>query len=138
MAKTQNIGDKDIQYKLFGDLDMIFDEKGSQFLSMRKVAWYDAKKSSEPTEDKAKLDIRKWMADDSGKDKPLRGWSFLTEEGPHNLTEALIDNGYGNTKKVLVSLKKRDDFEESVKHMYDEEEESGEEFFDARADLLED
>ena len=127
---------KDIRYKVFGDLDMIFDEKGSSFLSMRKVAWYDAAKG-EPSEDKAKLDVRKWMANDSGTDTPFKGWSFLTEEGPHNLAEALVDNGYGKTKKVLNSLKKRDDFEESVKHMYDEEDESGTEYFDARSDLLE-
>jgi len=131
--KKDNIG-----YKLYGDLDMIFDEKGSTFLAMRKVAWFNKDKGIEPSEEKAKLDMRKWTANDNGNDIPLKGFSFLTEEGPHSLTEALVDNGYGKTPKLLNSLKKREDFEESVKHMYDEEDESGTEYFDARADLLED
>lgn len=131
--KKDNIG-----YKLYGDLDMIFDEKGSTFLAMRKVAWFNKDKGIEPSEEKAKLDMRKWTANDNGNDIPLKGFSFLTEEGPHSLTEALVDNGYGKTSKLLTSLKKREDFEESVKHMYDEEDESGTEYFDARADLLED
>lgn len=131
--KKDNIG-----YKLYGDLDMIFDEKGSTFLAMRKVAWFNKDKGGEPSEEKAKLDMRKWTANDNGNDIPLKGFSFLTEEGPHSLTEALVDNGYGKTPKLLTSLKKREDFEESVKHMYDEEDESGTEYFDARADLLED
>lgn len=131
--KKDNIG-----YKLYGDLDMIFDEKGSTFLAMRKVAWFNKDKGIEPSEEKAKLDMRKWTANDNGNDIPLKGFSFLTEEGPHSLTEALVDNGYGKTPKLLTSLKKREDFEESVKHMYDEEDESGTEYFDARADLLED
>jgi len=131
--KKDNIG-----YKLYGDLGMIFDEKGSTFLAMRKVAWFNKDKGIEPSEEKAKLDMRKWTANDNGNDIPLKGFSFLTEEGPHSLTEALVDNGYGKTPKLLNSLKKREDFEESVKHMYDEEDESGTEYFDARADLLED
>ena len=131
--KKDNIG-----YKLYGDLGMIFDEKGSTFLAMRKVAWFNKDKGIEPSEEKAKLDMRKWTANDNGNDIPLKGFSFLTEEGPHSLTEALADNGYGKTPKLLNSLKKREDFEESVKHMYDEEDESGTEYFDARADLLED
>lgn len=131
--KKDNIG-----YKLYGDLDMIFDEKGSTFLAMRKVSWFNKDKGGEPSEEKAKLDMRKWTANDNGNDVPLKGFSFLTEEGPHSLAEALVDNGYGKTTKLLTSLKKREDFEESVKHMYDEEDESGTEYFDARADLLED
>ena len=137
MGKLADFKKKDIKYKLFGDLDMIFDEKGSTFLAMRKVAWYDAANADVPGEDKARLDMRKWTASDNGVDVPLKGFSFLTEEGPHSLTEALVDNGYGKTLNILNSLKKREDFEESVKHMYDEEDESGTEYFDARSDLLE-
>ena len=123
-----------IKYKIFGD-DAIFDEKGSTFLAMRKLAWY-SDGDEEPTEADAKIDMRKWKAKEDGNDMPLKGFSFLTEEGPHCLAETLVENGYGKTPKVLKSLKKRDDFEDSVKHMYDEEDESGEDYFDARSELL--
>ena len=136
MAKDKNKDFNSVKYKIFDGTDNIFDEKGSTFLAMRRVAWF-SDGDAEPGEDKAKLELRKWKANENGVDSPMKGFAFLTDDGPHCLTEMLVDNGYGRTSKVLLSLKKRDDFEESVKHMYDEEDESGTEYFDARADLLE-
>ena len=126
-----------IRYKIFEGNDNIFDEKGSTFCALRKVAWWNPdKREDEPTAEEGKWELRKWRANDDGTDTANKGMSFLTEEGPHNLAEMLVEKGFGITKKILSSLKKRDNFRESVEHMYDEEEINSEEFFDARNELL--
>ena len=126
-----------IRYKIFEGNDNIFDEKGSTFCALRKVAWWNPdKREDEPTAEEGKWELRKWRANDDGTDTANKGMTFLTEEGPHNLAEMLVEKGFGITKKILSSLKKRDNFRESVEHMYDEEEINSEEFFDARNELL--
>ena len=126
-----------IKYKIFEGNDNIFDEKGSTFCALRKVAWWNPdKRDDEPTAEDAKWELRKWRANDDGTDTANKGMTFLTEEGPHNLAEMLVDKGFGITKKLLGSLKKRDNFKDSVQHMYDEEEINSDEFFDARNELL--
>ena len=103
----------------FGDLDAIFDEKGSQFLALRKIQW--VKEGNEPDESKAKLEIRKYRVTDEG-EVPLKGVAFLTEDGPHELTHTLIREGFGKTKDIIKTISDRDDFEETLKHINDEEE----------------
>ena len=66
---------------------------------------------------------------------PGKGFSFLTEEGPHELTDVLISNGYGHTKDILELLRDRDDFEESVKSIYGSDKDD-DEYFDPREALL--
>jgi len=111
----------------------IFDEKGNVFLALRKVQWA---KGENPTKDpeKAKLELRKWIVKD-GEEVANKGFSFLTEEGPHVLTHTLIKEGYGKTKEIIKNIKDRVDFRESVEHLYDEESDS-EDYFDMRDALL--
>lgn len=139
MPKKDNITDfkKDIHYAFYGNIDEIIEEKGSMYTAIRKTAWYNG--NEKPGEDKAKLEIRRWKVADNETDHdiPQKGVSFLTEEGPHRLVNTMIDHGYGNTKEALLSLKHRDDFKDSVEHMYEDEEDlSGEDYFDARDILL--
>lgn len=120
----------------FEDLDAVFDEKGSTFISMRKTQW--VKDGAEPDVNKAKLELRKWRVTDEG-EKADKGFSFLTEQGPHELAKVLVSHGFGSTKDILLELKKRDDFKDAVDHMYDDEETSSDgEFFDMRTALLAD
>ena len=114
-------------------MDEIFDEKGNVFLAMRKIQW--CKAGAEPDPDKAKLELRKWHMKPDG-ETPSKGFAFLTEEGPHELVNSLVSNGYGYTKDILLKLKERDDFEESVKGIYDEVDHDSEEYFDPREALL--
>ena len=123
-----------VKYKVFDGMDNIFDERGSRFLALRKTAWYSEGKE-EPSEDKAKWELRKWVANENGQDTPGKGFAFLTENGPHDLTKLLVHEGYVETKELLKELKVRDDFEEAVKHMYDDNSD-GDEYFDARSELL--
>lgn len=120
----------------FGGIDIIFDEKGSRFLSLRKVQWVT--KGEEPDEEKAKYEMRKYTVGKEGEEICGKGVSFLTEEGPHNLAKELVANGFGHTPDVLKELIKRDDFKETVEHLGDNENGSvnGGEYFDMRSLLL--
>lgn len=120
----------------FENIDDVFDEKGTTFLSMRKVQW--VKEGEEPDVTKAKLELRKFRVTDEG-ERMDKGFSFLTEKGPSTLAKNLIERGFGETKEILLSLKKRKDFKDSVDHMYDEENGSDTtdgEYFDIRTALL--
>ena len=135
MGKISNFGD--IKYKIFEGNDDIFDEKNNCFLAMRKVAWYNSNDKQEPTIDDAKLELRKWRVDESGIDIPNKGMTFITPNGPNVLAELLLKKGYGDTKKCLLELKKRDDFKDAVKHLYDDKDNNNDdEFFDIRNELL--
>lgn len=120
----------------FDGIDIIFDEKGSRFLSLRKVQWVN--KGEEPNEEKAKYEMRKYTVGKEGEEICGKGVSFLTEEGPHNLAKELVANGFGHTSDVLKELIKRDDFKETVEHLGDDENASVSdgEYFDMRSLLL--
>lgn len=132
MAFTK--GDFDRHLVKFGELDSTIDEKGSIFIALRKVQW--VKNGEDPDEAKAKLDLRKYRVDENGDEIAGKGISFLTDDGPNELTKVLIHEGYGNTKEILKELKNRDDFVDSVEHINEEDTGSGE-YFDMRQ-LLED
>ena len=89
------------EYKV-GELDRTFDEKGNVFLALRKISWGEGKKEN--------VDIRKWYMSSDGEETVGKGVSFLTEEGPHELTRALVEEGYGHTEDVLNGIKDREDF----------------------------
>ena len=94
-------------------INAVFDEKGNTSLALRTVAWND----KDP-----RLELRKWIIDKDGNEIPNKGFSFLTEEGPHNLALTLIDNNFGNTYHVLSLLKERNDFKEALANVLSPEE----------------
>ena len=124
-----------IEYKVFKDFGIQFDEKNNSFGTIRVAQWY--KVGAEPDESKAKLEIRKFSEGPDG-EKALKGYTFSTPEGPHELTEAMVKIGYGDTKKLLKELSAREDFKESVENINvdDEDNSDGGEMFDMRSLLL--
>jgi hypothetical protein len=122
--------DFDRERHIFGP-DVTFDEAGSKFLALRKVQW--AKKGDEPDESKAKLELRKWIVDKEGEEIASKGFSFLTEEGPHELTKVLVREGFGKTKDLLIELRQRDDFVEAAKTINENEDSTEGEYFDIRS-----
>ena len=91
-------------------LNVVFDElPGNSFLALRKLRW----NSSSPF----KLDIRKWYTNSEGEEIAGKGVSFMTPEGPENLVQALLENGYCDTRKTLNGIKDRDDFAIAVKEV---------------------
>ena len=127
--------DPDKKFEYHVSKDRVFDEKGSTFLSLRDVAW-GCSQDQEPEEGKTRTELRRWHIRD-GKEMPDKGFSFLTEEGPHELTKVLLEEGYGHTKDVLNAIRTRDDFKESVTTLYEDEPVEGD-YFDPRKVLLED
>ena len=127
--------DDDKKFEYHVNKDRVFDEKGSTFLALREIAW-GCSQEEEPKEGKVHLELRRWRIRDE-KEMADKGFSFLTEEGPHELTKVLIEEGYGHTKDILNAVRTRDDFEESVNTLYDDTPADGE-YFDPRQALLED
>lgn len=101
----------ELQLELEGTIDEVFDElSGSNsFLALRKLRW--------SPNSEYRLDIRKWFTNSNGEEIAGKGVSFMTEEGPANLIQALLKNGYGDTRKTLEGIKDRDDFIPTLSEM---------------------
>jgi hypothetical protein len=89
---------KDFTFVISPDVNIIVDEKGSNYLALRKVKWFD---------NDYKLELRRWTSNAEG-EIPGKGVSFMTEEGPHELAKALVEAGYGDTNELLEILNSRD------------------------------
>lgn len=89
-------------------INEVVDEKGNTIIAIRKVAWGSNKIS--------KLEIRKWYITTDG-ERPNKGFSFLTDEGPTQLTDILLKNGYGTTEAILAALKEREKKKEIPKEL---------------------
>lgn len=101
---------KELQLELDPSVDEVIDEvPGNSFIALRKLRWTST--------GSFKLDIRKWFTNGAGEEIAGKGVSFMTEEGPDNLVEALLKNGYGDTRKTLNGLKDREDFLPNVKQI---------------------
>lgn len=85
-------------------INELIDERNNSILALREVGW----NNKEP-----RLELRKWIVDENG-DKPMKGVSFLTEDGPHNLVHSMTKLGFGNTETIINNIKNRDDFEDSL------------------------
>jgi len=125
--------DESMQCHIFKDYGITFDEKGSTWGTVRKVQWI--KGGKEPDESKAKIEIRKFTQTSEG-ERMMKGYTFSTPEGPGELIIGLIDAGFGDTKEILRSVRKRKDFLSAAENINkDNEENNNGEMFDMR-DLL--
>jgi len=102
-----------ITYEIHDDFDHVFDEKGNTFLAMRKLTWGEG---TNP-----KYDLRKWYTNSEGEEVVGKGLSFLTEAGPDNLTDMLVEQGFGNTECILEALKTREDFSTALNNAVGED-----------------
>lgn len=102
------------EYKVNPDFDFTFDEKGNTFLALRKLSWGEGKPE--------KIELRKWYNSTDGTETPNKGFTFLTEEGPHELTKVLVEQGFGYTDDILNGLKDREDFKSSLSKVLSGEE----------------
>lgn len=107
--------DKEFKYSFRG-INRIIEEKGNQFIRFAQIAWVG--EDEEVDASKIKYDLRKYTTDAEGKEKMLKGVSFLTDDGPSELTHVLIDEGFGNTTKILDGIKVRKDFKDAVESSF--------------------
>lgn len=95
-------------YEVMNGYDYLFDEKGNSFLALREVKWNNGKTN---------LELRKWFNNADGSEIAGKGFSFLTEDGPHELVNTMLKNDFGRTEEVLEIIKKREDFNDSLSHI---------------------
>lgn len=102
---------KEITMEIQEGFDFIIEESGNSSLNLRKVGW----NGRDP-----KLDLRKWSYTD-GQERAMKGVT-MTDEGADELTGVLVEQGYGNTKRIAKALVERDEYDEVMKHLNDVEE----------------
>ena len=103
-------GNKEFHLEIDDSINEVIDETpGNRFIALRKLRW--------SPEAPFKLDIRNWYTNAEGEEIAGKGLSFMTEEGPANLIEALLKHGYGDTRKTLNGIKDREDFSIAVKEV---------------------
>ena len=97
--------DGNITFEINPDgINELIDERANSIIMLREVAWNGRQYH---------LELRKWIIDENG-DKPMKGVSFLTEDGPHNLVETMAKLGFGKTENILKNIKNREDFDEEL------------------------
>ena len=89
--------EKEKNYELVEDYGIV-DENSNSHISIRKIKWFDRT---------AKLDIRVWRKTADGDEYPSKGFTFLTDNGPHRLTEKMVSLGYGDTDVLMKMLEAR-------------------------------
>ena len=120
MARENN---KELTMEIKEGFDFIIEESGNSSLNLRMIGW----NGREP-----KLDLRKWSYAD-GKERALKGVT-LTDKGANELSGVLVEQGYGDTRRIAKALTKREDYEEVMQHLDDPDEdtyyEDSEEYYD--------
>lgn len=101
---------KEITMEIQEGFDFIIEETGNTSLNLRKVGW----NGREP-----KLDFRKWSYQD-GTERAMKGVT-MTDEGANELTGVLVEQGYGDTKRIAKALTNRKDYNDIIKHLNDPE-----------------
>lgn len=116
----------DFKYSIVDSIDYTIEEQGNQFTALRKIRWGDS--------DKEYLELRRWRNTPDGGEQAAKGCTFITEEGPSELVNTLVDLGYGHTKEVLKRLQTREDFRKSLNSVLGKDDE----LFDEEVGTLED
>ena len=113
----------EFSYEVQEGFDFIIEESGNNSINLRKISW-----NGRPY----KLDLRKYSYKD-GKESMLKGIS-ISDEGANELTGVLIENGYGDTKRIIKALRTRENFTEEMlepEYVFEDDNES-EEFYDPK------
>ena len=103
---------KEFTMDILEGFDYIIEESGNSSLNLRKVSWNGREH---------KLDLRKWNYQD-GQERAMKGVT-LSDDGADELSAVLVEQGYGNTKRLLKALTKREEYNDSMNHLNDVDEE---------------
>ena len=113
---------KEITMEIQEGFDFIIEESGNSSLNLRKVGWNGRA---------PKLDLRKWSYSE-GEERAMKGVT-MSDEGADELTGVLVEQGYGDTKRIAKAIAKRDEYNDVMEHLDDVEEEindGSEEYYD--------
>lgn len=85
----------DFSYEVDPTFDFTLDEKGNKFMALRKIKWGSS--------EEYKLDLRNYVATEEG-ERMLKGCTFISDEGAHELTSILIEQGYGHADTIADKI----------------------------------
>lgn len=114
--------DKEFSMEIEDNFDFILEEGQNTSINLRRISW-----NGRPS----KIDIRKWVYND-GAERAMKGVS-LSDEGADELTNVLIEQGFGNTKRIIKAIKAREDYDGSISGNVTEdiaEDDGSEEYYD--------
>lgn len=90
------------KYEVDPDFDFVIDELSNRFMALRKIKWGNS--------DEYKLDLRRYYSTEDGeKMEKGKGISFLTDDGPNELTRVLVEQGYGLPEDIAEAIMNRSD-----------------------------
>ncbi len=107
MAKSND----DFSFTVNPNFDFILEEGQNSSICLRKISWNGRAE---------KVDIRKYTYED-GKEKMLKGIS-LSDDATDEMVNVLVENGYGDTKRILRGMSDRREFQECLDTMNDPDE----------------
>lgn len=110
---------KEITMEIEDNFDFILEEGQNTSINLRKISW-----NGRPS----KLDIRKWNYTD-GNEVAMKGIG-LSEDGANELASVLVEQGYGDTKRIIKALKSKGFNEEELKNNEVYEDNEAEEYYD--------
>lgn len=120
MAWNKN---KEFTMEIEQNFDFIIEEGANTSINLRKISWNGRD---------SKLDLRKWSYKD-GTECAMKGIS-LTDDGANELTGVLVEQGYGDTKRIIKAIKNRKDYDNSidtnVDNNYTQDDDGSEEYYD--------
>ena len=119
MARDNN---KEFTMEIMEGFDYIIEESGNSSLNLRKVSWNGREH---------KLDLRKWNYQD-GQERAMKGVT-LSDDGADELSAVLVEQGYGNTKRIAKAISQREEYADVMKHLDDvdvETDDGSEEYYD--------
>lgn len=111
--------DENFKCEIMEGFDHIIEEGANSSLNLRKIKWGNSTEF--------KLDLRKWTYSDAG-ERAAKGCT-ITEEGANELAGVLVEEGYGNTKRILKSLSNRADYNEALNNL-DSDDSSEDDIYD--------
>lgn len=100
----------------FRGVNRIVEEKGNKFIRFAQIAWASQDEEVDPS--KIKYDLRRYYTNSDGVEVMGKGVTFLSDDGPTELTHVLVEEGFGNTTKILDSIKTRSDFPDAVNESF--------------------
>ena len=95
--------DKEFSMEIEKGFDFVLEEGANTSINLRRISW-----NGRP----AKIDIRKWTYKD-GEEHAMKGVG-LSDEGANELTGVLVEQGFGETRRIIEAIKKRNDYDGSI------------------------
>lgn len=110
---------KEISMDIEKDFDFVLEEGQNTSINLRKISW-----NNRPH----KIDIRKWVYQD-GTERAMKGIG-LSDEGANELANVLVEQGFGDTSRIIKAIEARAKYDALVSAPQDAMDDGAEEYYD--------